>query len=128
MYVAIEHLLEGVFTQLMSNKFGLWREVVATVVALKLELWFSKLFLTIRIDYNILPIETDVLLHLFYLKVVAAVVNMAWGWELVDIFKSSWDFIDQLTFLKVVIVIFILNWRVVKLLNSNCLFTVSELL
>ena len=128
MYVAIEHLLEGVFTQLMSNKFGLWREVVATVVALKLELWFSKLFLTIRIDYNILPIETDVLLHLFYLKVVAAVVIMAWGWELVDFLKSSWDFIDQLTFLKVVIVIFILNWRVVKLLNSNCLFTVSELL
>jgi hypothetical protein len=83
--------------------------VVATVGALKHVLWFSKVFLTIRVDLNILPVETDVLLDLFYLEVVAAVVIMAWGRELVDFFKSSWDFIDQLTFLKVVIVIHILN-------------------
>jgi hypothetical protein len=83
--------------------------VVATVGALKHVLWLFKVFLTIRVDLNILPVETDVLLDLFYLEVVAAVVIMAWGRELVDFFKSSWDLIDQLTFLKVVIVIFILN-------------------
>jgi len=128
MYMALEYLLEGVFTQLMGNKFDLRREVVATVGALKHELWFFKVFLTIGIDFNILPVETDVLLDLFYLEVVAAVVIMAWGRELVDFFKSSWDLIDQLTFLKVVIVIHILNWRVIKLLYCNYLFTISELL
>lgn len=128
MYMALEYLLEGVFTQLMGNKFDLWREVVPTIVALKHGLWLSKVFLTIRIDFNILPVETDVLLDLFYLEVVAAVVIMAWGRELVDFFKSSWDFIDQLTFLKVTIVFYILNWRAIKLLYSNYLFTVSELL
>ena len=128
MYMALEYLLEGVFTQLMGNKFDLWREVVATVGALKHVLWFFKVFLTIGIDFNILPVETDVLLDLFYLEVVAAVVIMAWGRELVDFFKSSWDLIDQLTFLKVVIVIHILNWRVIKLLYCNYLFTISELL
>ena len=128
MYMALEYLLEGVFTQLMGNKFDLRREVVATVGALKHVLWFFKVFLTIGIDFNILPVETDVLLDLFYLEVVAAVVIMAWGRELVDFFKSSWDLIDQLTFLKVVIVIHILNWRVIKLLYCNYLFTVSELL
>ena len=79
MYMALEYLLEGVFTQLMGNKFDLWREVVPTIVALKHRLWLSKVFLTIRIDFNILPVETDVLLDLFYLEVVAAVVIMAWG-------------------------------------------------
>ena len=128
MYMALEYLLEGVFTQLMGNKFDLRREVVATVGALKHVLWFFKVFLTIGIDFNILPVETDVLLDLFYLEVVAAVVIMAWGRELVDFFKSSWDFIDQLTFLKVTIVFYILNWRAIKLLYSNYLFTVSELL
>jgi hypothetical protein len=53
--------------------------VVATVSALKQVLWFIKVFLAVRIDFDILPVESDVLLDLFYLEEVAVVVIVAWG-------------------------------------------------
>jgi len=68
----------------MGNELDLWSEVVATVSALKQVLWFIKVFLAVRIDFDILPVESDVLLDLFYLEEVAVVVIVAWGWELVN--------------------------------------------
>lgn len=84
MDVALVHLLEWVLTKLMGNQLDLGFEVVATFIALKQCLWFTKVSLTVWVDFDILPVEANILLDLFNFEVVAAVVIVAWSWELVD--------------------------------------------
>ena len=84
MDVALVHLLEWVLTKLMGSQFDLGFEVVATFIALKQYLWFTEVSLTVWVDFDILPVEANILLDLFNLEVIATVVIVAWSWELVD--------------------------------------------
>ena len=52
---------------------------MTTIFALKQTLWCLEISFAIRVNFNILPVKTDILFDLLDFKVVAAVIIVAWG-------------------------------------------------